>query len=160
MKNNSTDRHHEPFPDGAQKKTLFALLLLAGSIVSTIFHELGHCIAYWVQGVPASLSLTKEFPLRNITAQEFAIGSAGGPAMTVVVTIVTFWLYARAKNKSRGKNSIVGALADIERRTFATAANVRFFRVCGDSCCLSASTLCFAPMSQAFTSDSSSASRR
>ncbi|MFH0992006.1 MAG: hypothetical protein V1799_18530 [bacterium] len=99
----SDDRHTEPFPPGFKKKTLFALLLLAAAIVSTIIHELGHCVAYWAQNIPAALSLTKEFPLQNITVREFAIGSAGGPAVTIIITIVSFRLYARAKKKNNGK---------------------------------------------------------
>jgi len=56
----------------------FASLVFLAGIVSVLFHELGHCLFYWLQGVPAAMSFVKEFPLRDITASEYAVVVDGG----------------------------------------------------------------------------------
>ena len=76
----------------------FALLVFAAGIVSALLHEFGHCLACWLQGVPAAMSLAKEFPLRDITANEYAIGSAGGPIASAVVLGVSMRLFSRSSD--------------------------------------------------------------
>ncbi len=80
---------------------IFSLLVFSAGIVSTLLHEFGHCLFYWLQGVPAAMSLVKEFPLRDLTAAEYAVGSAGGPLANVVLVGVAIWLYKRHANSSR-----------------------------------------------------------
>jgi hypothetical protein len=60
----------------------------AMALVSALLHEFGHCLFYWLQGVPAAMSLVKEYPLRDITDLQYAIGSAGGPASSIVQVFV------------------------------------------------------------------------
>ena len=76
----------------------FALFVYGAGIASMLAHELGHCLFYWMQGVPAGMSLMKEFPLRNVTASEYALGSAGGPFTNIVLITVSLWLYKRHLN--------------------------------------------------------------
>jgi hypothetical protein len=72
-------------------------LLIVAAIVSTLLHELGHCVFYWAQGIPAAMSLTKEYPLMDITAGQYAIGSAGGPLFSIAVVVLAVWLYRRRR---------------------------------------------------------------
>jgi len=95
----------------------FALLVFAAAIVSALVHELGHGVFYWLQGVPAGVSLVKEFPLRDITASQYAVGSLGGPVASLVLLAVSCHLYGRAGGAPR-------------RRSVASAfvlANVLYF---------------------------------
>ena len=78
---------------------MFAALVFLAGIVSVLIHELGHCLFYWLQGVPAAMSFVKEFPLRNITASEYAVGSAGGPFANVVLVGLSIWLYKKYQNR-------------------------------------------------------------
>jgi len=55
-------------------------------------HEFGHCLFYWTQGIPAGMSLMKEFPLRDISVQEYAIGSLGGILANIFFLFVLFFL--------------------------------------------------------------------
>jgi hypothetical protein len=82
----------------------FLLLLIVAAVVSTLLHELGHCVFYWVQGIPAAMSLTKEYPLTDITASQYAIGSAGGPLFSIAVVVLAVWLFR--------KRRVAGALRD------------------------------------------------
>lgn len=75
----------------------FALILLVG-MVSVLLHELGHCIFYWMQGIPAAMSLVKEFPLQDITATQYGIGSAGGPLSNTLQMIIAYWLHQKYKD--------------------------------------------------------------
>jgi len=61
------------------RRVTFPLLVFLAGIVTALFHEFGHCVFHWLQGIPAAMSLVKEYPLRDITAHEYAIGSVGGP---------------------------------------------------------------------------------
>ena len=79
----------------------FALLVFGAGIVSTLLHEFGHCLFYWFQGVPAAMSLVKEFPLRDITAREYAIGSAGGPFVNVVMIGMCVWLFRKISEEHK-----------------------------------------------------------
>ena len=82
----------------------FAVLVLAAGIVTGLLHELGHCLFYWLQGIPAAMSFTKEFPLRDITAHQYAVGSSGGPLMNIFVIIGAYWLFQRYKENPRSAN--------------------------------------------------------
>ncbi|MHC5212190.1 MAG: hypothetical protein ACYTG2_15840 [Planctomycetota bacterium] len=73
----------------------FALLLFLAAIASTLIHEFGHCLSYWAQGVPAGMSLVKEFPLRDITAREYALGTLGGPIASAALLVFSVFLYGR-----------------------------------------------------------------
>jgi hypothetical protein len=75
----------------------FLLLLIVAAIVSTLLHELGHCVFYWAQGVPAAMSVTKEYPLTDITASQYAIGSAGGPLFSIAAVVLAVSLYRRRR---------------------------------------------------------------
>jgi hypothetical protein len=59
---------------------------MIGGIISTLLHELGHCVFYWIQGIPAAMSPTKELPLKDITATQHAIGCAGETFANKLVT--------------------------------------------------------------------------
>jgi hypothetical protein len=72
-----------------------ALFALVAVVVSSLFHEFGHCAFYWLQGIPAAMSLTKEFPLRDITATQYAIGSAGGPLASIALVVLATLAYRK-----------------------------------------------------------------
>jgi hypothetical protein len=71
---------------------------MVAGIASSLFHELGHCIFYWLQGIPSAFSLMKEFPLKDLTAQQFAIGSAGGPLFSLLLLTSSYGLQQRYKH--------------------------------------------------------------
>ncbi len=77
------------------KALRFLVLLALAAVVSTLLHELGHCVFYWIQGVPAGMSLTKEFPLRDITATQYAVGSVGGPLASLGLLVVATALFRK-----------------------------------------------------------------
>lgn len=83
----------------------FLALLALAAVVSTLLHELGHCVFYWIQGVPAGMSLTKEFPLRDISATQYALGSVGGPAASLGLLVLATALFR--------KYSVSGKLRDV-----------------------------------------------
>jgi hypothetical protein len=75
------------------KSLRFVGVFLVMSLAAVLVHEFGHCLFYWIQGIPAGMSLVKEYPLRNITDLEYAIGSAGGPLMNVLLLVAALlWL--------------------------------------------------------------------
>jgi hypothetical protein len=86
------------------RRIVFALLVFVAGIVSAVFHEFGHCVFYWLQGIPAGMSLVKEYPLRDITAGEYAIGCVGGPLASLVLLTASLWLLARPAHGPRGKD--------------------------------------------------------
>ena len=88
----------------------FILCTLIGVILSLPFHEFGHCIFYWIQGIPAAMSMTKEFPLRNISVNQYAFGSFGGILFTWLATILFFSLQNYFTRKNRKGKTIVQAL--------------------------------------------------
>ena len=75
--------------------------IMIGVILIGPFHEFGHCVFYWIQGIPASMSLTKEFPLRDITVREYALGSFGGIFFSWLALLFFFvlqdWLLRKNK---------------------------------------------------------------
>ena len=75
----------------------FLLLFLLAGIASILFHEWGQCLFYWAQGIPAAFSLTKEFPLQNITERQYAIGAAGGPLASIILFVGSYLLIRRGK---------------------------------------------------------------
>ena len=75
--------------------SIFILIFFSASVISILIHELGHCIFYWVQGIPASFSLTKEYPLQDITVQNYRIGSLGGPVTNIIQVIIALILLRR-----------------------------------------------------------------
>ncbi|MFC1614518.1 hypothetical protein ACFL5K_04410 [Gemmatimonadota bacterium] len=87
---------------------LLALVLPAG-IISTLLHETGHCIFYWLQGVPSAVSLIKAYPLVDITATQHAVSCVGGPLVNILLTIVSYLLIRKHAKHSRGW-SILSAL--------------------------------------------------
>ena len=81
-------------------KTLqFIGLFFLLALVSALLHEFGHCLFYWAQGIPAGMSLVKEYPLRNITDSEYAVGSLGGPLSNLVQLSIGLAWVTRAKAK-------------------------------------------------------------
>ncbi len=82
-------------------KGRFLLLFLSMAILSVLWHEWGHCLFYWVQGIPAAFSLTKEFPLRDITEHQYAIGAAGGPLMSLLLFVGSYLLILRSRYVGR-----------------------------------------------------------
>ena len=71
---------------------VFMILILVGAFISMPIHEFGHCLFYWAQGIPAGMSLMKEFPLRDISVQEYAIGSVGGILANIFFLFALFFL--------------------------------------------------------------------
>ena len=84
----------------------FPLLVFMAGIVSALFHEFGHCVFYWLQGIPAAMSLVKEYPLRDITAHEYAIGSVGGPLASLLALTMSVWLLGRHATSRRAKPAL------------------------------------------------------
>lgn len=78
----------------------FLCLVLIAGIISTFLHEFGHCIFYWIQGIPASMSLVMEFPLIDITHKQYGIGSAGGPLVNILLIAGAYGLIRNQKKKS------------------------------------------------------------
>lgn len=78
----------------------FLFLVLIAGIISTSLHELGHCIFYWIQGIPASMSLVMEFPLIDISDRQYGIGSAGGPLVNILLIIGAYMLVRKQDKKS------------------------------------------------------------
>lgn len=78
----------------------FLILVIISGVVSTLFHEFGHCVFYWTQGIPASMSLVMEFPLIDITAKQYGIGSAGGPLVNILLIVCASFFVRRYKKKS------------------------------------------------------------
>ena len=92
----------------------FPALFLLLALFSALLHELGHCIFYWVQGIPAGMSLVKEYPLRDITDLEYAVGSAGGPLSNVVqVSIGLIWVQRSRLNSRSGRWGLAFVLANV-----------------------------------------------
>jgi hypothetical protein len=79
----------------------FTSMVLVATVVSVLLHETGHCLLYWLQGIPAARSLVKEFPLRDVTVLEYAIGSTGGPLASLALLGTCLWLYRRKANDTR-----------------------------------------------------------
>lgn len=82
----------------------FLFLVIISGIVSTLLHEFGHCIFYWIQGIPAGMSLVMEFPLRDITAKQYGIGSAGGPLVNIALIIGAYFFAVKFEKKSKQWN--------------------------------------------------------
>jgi len=61
----------------AQAAGLIAFVQIGVGIAAFI-HEFGHWVFYRIQGIPAAISLVKEFPLRDLSVREYAVGSWGG----------------------------------------------------------------------------------
>ena len=92
----------------------FPALFLLLALFSALLHELGHCIIYWVQGIPAGMSLVKEYPLRDITDLEYAVGSAGGPLSNVVqISIGLIWVQRARLNSRWGRWGLAFVLANV-----------------------------------------------
>ena len=49
-----------------------------GFVIAAFIHEFGHWVFYRIQGIPTAVSLVKEFPLRDLSVREYAVGSWGG----------------------------------------------------------------------------------
>lgn len=80
---------------------VFATLVFVAGIASSLAHEIGHCLFYWIQGIPAAFSITKEFPLRDITASEYAVGSLGGPLASLLLLGAAAFLFGKVRKDSR-----------------------------------------------------------
>ncbi len=83
------------------KPLRFLALLALAAVVSSLLHEFGHCVFYWIQGVPAGMSLTKEFPLRDISATQYAVGSVGGPAASLALLVLATALFRKVSTSER-----------------------------------------------------------
>jgi len=82
-------------------KLNFLMLVLISGIFSTLLHEFGHCIFYWIQKIPASMSLVMEYPLINITAKQYGIGSAGGPLVNIFLMLGAFYFAGKSEKKTK-----------------------------------------------------------
>jgi hypothetical protein len=82
------------------KALQFIGLFFLVALVSALLHEFGHCLLYWAQGIPAGMSMVKEYPLRNITDSEYAVGSLGGPLSNLVQLSIGLVWVTRAKAKT------------------------------------------------------------
>lgn len=81
------DFHHREFGFFVRNLTR-VVLVQVGIFLSILAHEFGHCILYWIQGIPALMSLTKEFPLVPVLSMtQYGIGSMGGPMANLVLLI-------------------------------------------------------------------------
>jgi len=87
-----------------KSKINFLLLVIIASILSMLLHELGHCIFYWLQGVPSAVSLLRAYPLVDITATQYAVGCAGGPPVNILLITVSYLLIRKHVKHSRGWN--------------------------------------------------------
>ena len=88
------------------QRVTFPLLVFLAGVVTALFHEFGHCVFYWLQGIPAAMSLVKEYPLRDITAHEYAIGSIGGPLASLLALTVSAGLLGRRATSQRAKPAL------------------------------------------------------
>lgn len=79
----------------------FLCLVVVVGVISTLLHEFGHVVFYWIQGIPANMSLVMEFPLIDITAKQYGIGSAGGPLVNIVLIIGAYYLVRKHDKKSK-----------------------------------------------------------
>ena len=86
--------------------SLFILIFFLAAVISILIHELGHCLFYWIQGIPAAFSLTKEYPLQDITVQNYRIGSLGGPVTNFIQIIVVLILIRRYR-RNRKMNMVL-----------------------------------------------------
>jgi len=92
---------------------LLGLFLLL-SLLSVLLHELGHCVFYWAQGIPAGMSLVKEYPLRDISELEYAIGSAGGPLSNILqLAVAVFWVHRWRPDPPRRTWALAFVLANV-----------------------------------------------
>ena len=85
-------------------KVKFLLLVVIVGILSTLLHEFGHCVFYWIQGIPASMSLVMEFPLIDITYKQYGIGSAGGPLVNLLLIIGAYCFVGKHDKKTKKWN--------------------------------------------------------
>lgn len=92
------------------KILIFIFWTLIGVVLSGPFHEFGHCVFYWIQGVPASMSLTKEFPLRDISTNQYALGSFGGILFSWLAIILLFSLQNFLTKKNKKGETVFQAL--------------------------------------------------
>ena len=76
--------------------------------------ELGHCVFYWMQGIPASMSLVMEFPLVDITASQYGVGSMGGPLVNILLIVGAYYMVRKYEKKS---NRIVKFKLDIDKNS-------------------------------------------
>ena len=88
---------------GSLRNIRFLSHVLLAGILSILLHELGHCIFYWIQGIPAAMSLVKEYPLQDISATQYAIGSTGGPLSNILQIAVAYGLHERYKESWRAR---------------------------------------------------------
>lgn len=79
----------------------FLCLVVVVGVISTLLHEFGHVVFYWIQGIPASMSLVMEFPLIDITAKQYGIGSAGGPLINIVLIVGAYYFVRKYVKKSK-----------------------------------------------------------
>ncbi|MFC1650042.1 hypothetical protein ACFL2X_00580 [Candidatus Latescibacterota bacterium] len=82
-------------------KVQFLMLIVAATIVSTLLHEFGHCLFYWIQGIPAGMSMVKEYPLIDITAHQYGVGSAGGAIANIIAIILSLIFVMKYKKRTR-----------------------------------------------------------
>ena len=64
---------------------------------------------YWAQGIPARISLVKEFPLVDITERQYGIGSAGGPLVSLLL-FTGSWYFVRRYEKKTLRWSVFSAM--------------------------------------------------
>ena len=74
------------------QSTILIIVILFGFISSILFHEFGHCVFYWLQGIPCSMSWVKEYPLQNISVEQYAIGSWGGIIFNWILLALLYFL--------------------------------------------------------------------
>lgn len=84
--------------------TTLIIVILFGFLSSILLHEFGHCVFYWMQGIPCSMSWVKEYPLQNLSVEQFAIGSWGGIIfnwiLLVLLYLLTLWFLKKEMHLS------------------------------------------------------------
>lgn len=88
----------------------FSLWTMIGVFIGGVLHEFGHCLFYWLQGVPAAMSLTKEFPLRDISINQYVFGSTGGIIFTWGSMIFFFLWQNHLRRQNLQAKPVVAAL--------------------------------------------------
>ncbi|HVS98637.1 MAG TPA: hypothetical protein VHE54_19225, partial [Puia sp.] len=69
-------------------------------LLSLFFHELGHCVVAWVNGIRAVPTAAKEYPLDPVPDGVKYLVSAGGVAATIVASLLGLVLFAVKKTKN------------------------------------------------------------
>lgn len=82
-------------------RIIFLVITCVMGIISALLHEFGHVVFYWMQGIPAGMSLVMEFPLIDISKEQYSIGSSGGPLVNILLIFLAYYLTTKYEKKSK-----------------------------------------------------------